>query len=226
MACTFAFYPEAPFLVLMFAGFIGAMLGGFIVLMIGRSRRDGFNPMRIILAGAAVSALLTALSQGIALTFKLNQSLTYWSAGGVSGTTWQQLLWSGPVIIIAVIIILTMSKQLTILNLGETLAKGLGQNITLIRGVSLVLTMILAGVAVSMVGQIAFVGLMVPHIVRFLVGTDYAKVLPLTALSGGLLMIVADTVARMLGEAPVGAVISFIGVPYFLYLVKRGGRTI
>ena len=94
----------------------------------------------------------------------------------------------------------------------------MGQNITLIRGVS--------GVAVSMVGQIAFVGLMVPHIVRFLVGTDYSKVLPLTALTGGLLMILADTVARMLGEAPVGAIISFIGVPYFLYLVKRGGRTI
>lgn len=75
-----------------------------------------------------------------------------------------------------------------------------------------------------MVGQIAFVGLMVPHIVRFLVGTDYAKVLPLTALTGGLLMILADTVARMLGEAPVGAIISFIGVPYFLYLVKEGAH--
>ena len=73
-----------------------------------------------------------------------------------------------------------------------------------------------------MVGQIAFVGLMVPHIVRFLVGTDYAKVLPLT-LTGGLLMILVDTVARMLGEAPVGAIISFIGVPY-LYLVKRGAH--
>ncbi|MDU6091449.1 MAG: iron chelate uptake ABC transporter family permease subunit, partial [Staphylococcus lugdunensis] len=95
-----------------------------------------------------------------------------------------------------------------------------------IRGLSLILSMVLAGVAVSMVGQIAFVGLMVPHIVRFLVGTDYAKVLPLTAIMGGLLMIVADTVARMLGDAPVGAIISFIGVPYFLYLVKRGGRSI
>ena len=88
---------------------------------------------------------LTALSQGIALTFKLNQTLTFWTAGGVSGTTWKQLMWSGPVIIIAIIIIIAMSKQLTILNLGETLAKGLGQNITLIRGVSLFLTMILAG---------------------------------------------------------------------------------
>ena len=84
--------------------------------------------------------------------------------------------------------------------------------------------MVLAGIAVAMVGQIAFVGLMVPHIVRYLVGTDYARVIPLTAVVGGLLLLVADTVARMLGEAPVGAIISFIGVPYFLYLVKRGGR--
>ncbi|MCG7339810.1 iron ABC transporter permease [Staphylococcus sp. ACRSN] len=224
LAMTFAFYPSAPFLVMMFAGFLGAMLGGFIVLMIGRSRSDGFNPMRIILAGAAVSALLTALSQGVALLFRLNQSLTFWSAGGVSGTTWHQLVWAAPFIIIALTIIIAMSKQLTILNLGETLAKGLGQNVSVTRGVSLVLSMILAGIAVAMVGQIAFVGLMVPHIVRYLVGTDYARVIPLTAIIGGLLMLVADTVARMLGEAPVGAIISFIGVPYFLYLVKRGGR--
>lgn len=224
LALTFAFYPTAPFLVMMFAGFIGALMGGFIVLMIGRSRSDGFNPMRIILAGAAVSALLTALSQGVALLFRLNQSLTFWSAGGVSGTTWNQLIWAAPFIIIALVIIISMSKQLTILNLGETLAKGLGQNVAFTRAISLILSMVLAGIAVAMVGQIAFVGLMVPHIVRYLVGTDYARVTPLTAVVGGLLLLVADTVARMLGEAPVGAIISFIGVPYFLYLVKRGGR--
>ncbi|MDW8546015.1 FecCD family ABC transporter permease [Staphylococcus pseudoxylosus] len=224
LALTFAFYPTAPFLVMMFAGFIGALMGGFIVLMIGRSRSDGFNPMRIILSGAAVSALLTALSQGVALLFRLNQSLTFWSAGGVSGTTWNQLVWAAPFILIALVIIISMSKQLTILNLGETLAKGLGQNVAFTRAISLILSMVLAGIAVAMVGQIAFVGLMVPHIVRYLVGTDYARVIPLTAVVGGLLLLVADTIARMLGEAPVGAIISFIGVPYFLYLVKRGGR--
>lgn len=226
LALMMAFVPKAPFLLLMLGGFLGAMLGGALVLLIGRSRRDGFSPMRIILAGAAVSALLTALSQGVALLFRLNQTLTFWSAGGVSGVTWHQLVWSAPVILIAVVFLLIMSKQLTILNLGETLAKGLGQNIAVIRGTSLVLTMILAGVAVAMVGQIAFVGLIVPHIVRYLVGTDYSRIIPLTAILGGALVLLADTVARMLGEAPVGAVISFIGVPYFLYLVRRGGQTI
>src|SRR5699024_9433733 len=224
LALTFAFYPSAPFIVMMLAGFIGALMGGFFVLMIGRSRSDGFNPMRIILAGAAVSALLTALSQGVALVFRLNQSLTFWTAGGISGTTWHQLVWAAPFILVALVIMVAMSKQLTISNLGETLARGLGQNVAFTRALTLILSMIMAGVAVAMVGQIAFVGLMVPHIVRYLVGTDYARVIPLTAIMGGLLMLVADTVARMLGEAPVGAIISFIGVPYFLYLVKRGGR--
>lgn len=91
----------------------------------------------------------------------------------------------------------------------------------MIRGICLIIAMILAGIAVAIAGQVAFVGLMVPHIARFLIGTDYAKILPLTALLGGILVLVADVIARYLGEAPVGAIISFIGVPYFLYLVKR-----
>ncbi|HCT2604713.1 TPA: iron ABC transporter permease [Staphylococcus aureus] len=231
LALTYAVLPNTSFLILMFAGFLGAILGGAIlggaiVLMIGRSRRDGFNPMRIILAGAAVSAMLTALSQGIALAFRLNQTVTFWTAGGVSGTTWSHLKWAIPLIGIALFIILTISKQLTILNLGESLAKGLGQNVTIIRGICLIIAMILAGIAVAIAGQVAFVGLMVPHIARFLIGTDYVKILPLTALLGGILVLVADVIARYLGEAPVGAIISFIGVPYFLYLVKKGGRSI
>ena len=205
----------------MFAGFLGAILGGAIVLMMGRSRRDGFNPMRIILAGAAVSAMLTALSQGIALAFRLNQTVTFWTAGGVAGTTWTHLKWAIPLIGVALLVILMFSKQLTILNLGESLATGLGQNVTVIRGICLIIAMILAGISVAIAGQVAFVGLMVPHIARFLIGTDYTKILPLTALLGGLLVLVADVIARYLGEAPVGAIISFIGVPYFLYLVKK-----
>lgn len=226
LATTFAFYPGAPFLVLIMAGFAGAVFGGMIVLMIGSSRRDGFNPMRLILAGAAVSALLTALSQGIALIFRFNQSINFWSAGGVSGTNWQQVLIGAPIILLAIICLILMSRQLTILSLGDTLASGLGQNVRMIRRVSLLVTMLLAGISVAMVGQIAFVGLIVPHIVRFLVGTDYVKVLPMAAVLGGILVLSADLLARMLGEAPMSAIISFIGVPYFLYLIRKGGRTI
>ncbi|WP_374757667.1 FecCD family ABC transporter permease [Staphylococcus sp. 17KM0847] len=226
LAVTFAFYPNASFLVLIFSSFAGAVLGGVLVLIIGSSRRDGFNPMRLILAGAAVSALLTALSQGVALIFRLNQSINFWSAGGVSGTNWQQVWIATPIIGMALLILISMSRQLTILSLGEALAAGLGQNIKYIRLVSVLLTMLLAGISVAMVGQIAFVGLIVPHIVRFLVGTDYVKVLPMTAVLGGTLVLAADLIARLLGEAPMSAIISFIGVPYFLYLIRKGGHTI
>ncbi|WP_256083402.1 iron chelate uptake ABC transporter family permease subunit, partial [Staphylococcus aureus] len=96
--------PFFPFHPTVYADLLGAILGGAIVLMIGRSRRDGFNPMRIILAGEAVSAMLTALSQGIALAFGLNQTVKFWTAGGVPGTTWSYLKWAIPLIGIAFVI--------------------------------------------------------------------------------------------------------------------------
>ena len=106
------------------------------------------------------------------------------------------------------------------------MATGLGQNVKWIRTLALVLSMLLAGISVAMVGQIAFIGLIVPHIVRYLVGTDYIKVLPMAAVMGGTLVLLADLVARLLGEAPMSAIISFIGVPYFFYLIRKGGSTI
>ncbi len=131
--------------------------------------------------GAAVSAMLIVLKSGIALAFRLNQTVTFWTAGGFQAQHGQTSSWAIPLIGIALFIILTISKHV-ILNLGESLAKGLGQNVTMIRGICLIIAMILAGIAVAIAGQVAFVGLMVPHIARFLIGTDYAKILPLTAL--------------------------------------------
>ena len=224
LACAFALLPGAPFLVLILISFAGAIFGGTLVLTIGNSRRDGFNPMRLILAGAAVSALLTALSQGIALFFRLNQSINFWNAGGISSTTWEHLYISMPLILVVIILLMLMRRQLTILSLGESIAKGLGQNTKIISLSALLLTMLLAGISVAMVGQIAFVGLIIPHLVRFLVGTEYEKILPLSALFGGTLVLVADILARLLGETPMSAIISFIGVPFFLYLIKKGGR--
>ncbi|MCM3713757.1 iron ABC transporter permease [Alkalihalobacillus oceani] len=226
IALTYAFSLSVSFEKLIFTSFLGAMIGGTMVIMIGRSKRGGFNSTRLILAGAAISALLSALSQAVALFFRLNQSITYWSSGGVSATTWKQIYIGSPIVIIVVVLFILISRHLSILNLGESVAKGLGQNVKLIQFVTLLLSMLLAGIAVAIVGQIAFVGLMVPHIARFLVGTDYKKVIPLTAVMGGSLVLAADTVARLMGESPVSAIISFIGVPYFLYLIKKRGRTI
>lgn len=228
LACLFAFFPSANYLLIMFVSFIGAGIGAGIVFGLGTLRPGGLTPIRITLAGAAVSALLTALGEGIALYFKLAQDLAFWRAGGVSGTNWVQLQLLFPVIVIGTLIAIAFSKRITILSLGEEVAKGLGQRTFLIKTILMLVVLVLAGAAVSIVGPIAFVGLMVPHIVRFLVGSDYRWIIPCSVVYGALLMILADTIARMINapyETPIGAVVSLAGVPFFLYLARKGGRT-
>ena len=157
----------------------------------------------------------------------LSQDVAFWTAGGVSGTNWSQLKIIVPVVIIGILVAVMFSRQLTILSFGEEVAKGLGQRTVFTKVVLMTVVLVLAGAAVSLVGAIAFVGLMVPHIVRFLVGTDYRWIIPCSAIFGSVLMVLADTFARTVNapyETPVGAVVAMIGVPFFLYLARKGGR--
>ncbi len=227
LACVFAFNTGANYLTVMVISFIGAGIGAAMVFGLGSMSRGGLTPIRITLAGAAVSALLSSLGEGIALYFKLSQDLAFWTAGGVSGTNWAQLKIIVPVVIVGIAVAVMFSRQLTILSFGEEVAKGLGQRTLLTKCILMTVVLILAGAAVSLVGAIAFVGLMVPHIVRFLVGTDYRWIIPCSAIFGSVLMVLADTFARTVNapyETPVGAVVAMIGVPFFLYLARKGGR--
>ncbi|KHD86594.1 iron ABC transporter permease [Bacillus ginsengihumi] len=227
LACIFAFNPHVSFMMMMCFSFLGAALGASMVFGLSSMRKGGLSPLRLTLAGAAVSALLTSLGEGIALYFKLSQDLAFWTAGGVSGTTWLQLEIVIPIVVIGILIAIMMSKGLTILSFGEEIAKGLGQRTFLMKLILMLIVLILAGVAVSLVGSIAFVGLMVPQIVRFVVGTDYRWIIPCSAVFGSILMVLADTVARTINapyETPIGAVVSLIGVPFFLYLARKGGK--
>ncbi|WP_124726949.1 FecCD family ABC transporter permease [Staphylospora marina] len=227
LACMFAFLPGASYMTIMFVSFIGAGLGAGLVFGLGSLTPGGMSPIRITLAGAAVSALLTALGEGIALYFKLAQDLAFWVAGGVSGTGWKQLAVAFPVIAVGIVWAVASSRGITILSFGEEVAKGLGQRTFLTKALLMLIVLVLAGAAVSIVGPISFVGLMVPHIVRMLVGTDYRWIIPCSAVFGGLFMVMADTVARLVNapyETPVGAVVSIVGIPFFLYLARKGGR--
>jgi len=227
LACVFAFHPSATYLSVMFVSFIGAGIGAGLVFGLGSLRPGGMSPVRITLAGAAVSALLSALGEGMALYYKLSQDLAFWTAGGVSGTNWLQLKLIFPVVVVGMMMAIIFSKDLTILSFGEEMAKGLGQRTLLTKAVLMTVVLILAGAAVSLVGPVAFVGLMVPNIVRYLVGTDYRWIIPCSAVYGGILMVLADTVARMVNapyETPIGAIVSIAGVPFFLYLARKGGR--
>ncbi|MFF2911366.1 FecCD family ABC transporter permease [Paenibacillus sp. NPDC057934] len=224
LALAFAFTPSMPFTLIMLFCFIGAALAALLVFGIGSLSRNGLTPIRLTLAGAAVSALLLAVSQGVAILFHLSQDLTFWLAGGVAGTTWGQLKIMATPILVALVVAMMMSRSITLLSLGSEVAAGLGQNTKLVQAGGMVTVVVLAGTAVSAVGPIAFVGLLIPHITRYLVGIDYRWVIPCSAVLGSLLLIFADIGARLLNapyETPIGALISLLGVPFFIYLASR-----
>ncbi|HEY9570856.1 MAG TPA: iron ABC transporter permease, partial [Metalysinibacillus sp.] len=178
---------------------------------------------------AAVSALFGALSEGIALHFRIGQDLAFWYAGGVSGTRWSQLFIMMPVVILAVLGAIALSKSITLLSLGDDIATGLGQKTARIKLFGMLLVLVLAGSAVSVVGPVGFVGLIIPHLTRYIVGVDYRYIIPCSAILGALLVLWADFIARMINppyETPIGALIALIGVPFFLYLARKEGRAL
>lgn len=227
LALCFAFFPSLPYMYLIMFSFLGAGLGVGIVYGVGSMSRGGLTPMRLVLAGAAVSALLGALSEGVALYFRIGQDLAFWYAGGVSGTKWIHLQIMFPWIMIAMIGAVILSRSITLLSLGEEVSIGLGQRTKTIKLFGMLIVLILAGAAVSVVGAVGFVGLIVPHLTRFLVGHDYRWIIPCSIVLGGLLVVLADLGARMINppyETPIGALIALIGVPFFLYLARKGGK--
>ena len=205
--------------------FCGALLAAVIVFLLGVGKGHT-DSLKLILSGAAVSALLTALSQGISITFSLSKDLSYWTAGSLSGCSWPQLKSMAVWLLTALLLSFLISGKLTILSLGEDRAVSLGLDVRKVYLLSLGITLLLAGGSVSMVGGVSFLGLIIPHITRIIVGADYRRILPASALGGAVLMVISDIAARMIHapyDTPVGALISLIGVPVFLLFTYRKG---
>ncbi|WP_036842033.1 FecCD family ABC transporter permease [Pontibacillus marinus] len=227
LAIAIAIIPSASYLWVTIACFIGAAVGAILVIGIGSVKRGGFSPFRIVLAGAAVTAFLSAIGEFIGLYFKVSKDVSMWTAGGLVGTSWSQVNLIGPFILFGVILAIFLSKQLTILSLNEEVAVGLGQKVTRIKFGLFICVVILAGAAVALVGNMVFIGLMIPHIVRAIVGTDYRFIIPMSIFIGAGFMLLADTVGRTINapyETPVAAIVAIMGLPFFLFIVKRGGK--
>jgi len=227
LALCFAFLPGLPFKYVILYSFMGAALGAGLVFGIGSLAKGGLTPLRLVLSGAAVSALLVALSEGISLYFRIGQDLAFFYAGGVAGTKWSHLQVMLPWIIGALLVSFMIARSITLLSLGEDVATGLGQNTRLVKLIAILMVLILAGTAVSVVGAVGFVGLIIPHLTRYLVGVDYRWIIPCSAILGSLLVVLADLAARMINpptEVPIGALIALIGVPFFLYLARKERR--
>ncbi|MFE0562164.1 FecCD family ABC transporter permease [Priestia megaterium] len=227
LAVTIAFIPSVNYLGITIACFIGAAVGTILVFGIAAIKRGGFSPLRIVLAGAAVSAFLYAIGEGVGIYFKISKDVSMWTAGGMVGTSWEQLQIIVPFIVGGIFIALLLSRQLTILSLNEEVAVGLGQQTTKVKTILFVVMILLAGASVALVGNMVFIGLMIPHIVRGIVGTDYRYIIPMSAITGAVFMLLADTLGRTVSapyETPIAAVVSMIGLPFFLVIVHKGGK--
>lgn len=227
LACTIAFMPSTNYFGIMIACFLGAALGAILVFGMGAMKKGGFSPLRIVLAGASVSAFLFAISEGIGIYFKISKDVSMWTAGGLIGTSWSQLQTIAPFIAVGTMISLILSKQLTLLSLSEEVAVGLGQKTTQIKMILFAVIVLLAGASVALVGNMAFIGLMIPHVVRAIVGTDYRFIIPMSAIFGGAFMLFADTLARTIHapyETPVAAIVAMFGLPFFLIIERKGRK--
>lgn len=226
LAITLAFIPAANYFGIMIACFIGAAVGAALVFGLGSVKRGGFSPFRIVLAGAAISAFLSALAEGIGIYFKISKDVSMWTAGGLIGTTWGQLKVISPFIAVSLVIALLLARQLSILSLSEEAAIGLGQKTMQTKALLFVAITMLAGAAVALAGNMAFVGLLVPHIVRAIVGVDYRHIIPMSAIAGAIFMLFADLLGRTINapfETPVAAIVAMLGLPFFLLIVRKGG---
>ncbi|MGG1617952.1 FecCD family ABC transporter permease [Paenibacillus sp. NRS-1782] len=227
LALAFVFIPGINYFGIMVACFLGAALGAVLVIVLGSIRRGNLSPIRVVLAGAAVSAFLYAISDGVSIAFKISKDVSMWTAGGLIGTTWGQIQAIAPVILLGIMVALMLSNQLSILSLSDEVAAGLGQNLVWIKSILFVLVIAITGASVALVGNMAFVGLMIPHIVRKMVGTDYRYILPFSTFVGATFMLLADTLGRTINtpyETPVAAIVAMLGLPFFLLVVRRGGK--
>ncbi|MFC9539514.1 FecCD family ABC transporter permease [Lysinibacillus sp. NPDC056959] len=210
----------------MWFAFLGATIAGVIVFFLSSMGRDGMTPIKVILAGTALSALFISLTQGLLVIDEQSiQTVLFWIAGSVAGRDLDMLLPVLPYFLLALIISLLIGKAMNIFSTGDDVAKSLGQNVGLLKVVMGVLIIILAGGSVAIAGSVGFIGLIVPHIAKGLVGMDYRWMIPYGALIGAALLLTADVVARFViapQEVPIGVMTAFIGGPFFIYLARKG----
>lgn len=228
LALAFAFLPGATLHTLIILSMFGAALGATLVYAVGSLAPGGLTPVRLVLAGAAVTALLGSLTTGIVIYFQVFQDVVFFYAGGIAGTGWAHVRATLPWMAVGLIGALAISRSITVLNLGEEIATGLGLRTMLVKTAGSVIVVLLSGAAVAAGGPVGFIGLVIPHVARFLVGVDYRFVIPSCAVLGGLLLSAADIGARTVHptrEVPLGMVTALIGVPFFLYLIRRDRRT-
>lgn len=206
--------------------FLGAGVAAVSVYFIGSIGREGLTPMKLTLAGAAMSAMFSSFTQGLLVMDEAAlEQVLFWLAGSVSGRKLESLTSVVPYLAVGWLGALLLATKMNVLAMGDDVAKGLGLNTGFVKiGVGIVVVL-LAGSAVAVSGPIGFIGIVIPHITRSIVGIDHRWVIPFSGLLGAILLLAADIGARyilMPQEIPVGVMTAIIGTPFFIYIARRG----
>lgn len=223
VAASTLFSLNAPAL-LVWSAFLGAAVAALAVVLLGGGRK-GLSPSRMVLAGVAISALFVSFAQGLLIVNQERlESILFWLGGSVSGRGTETLLPLLPFFLVSALVCVVLARQLNLLALSDELAAGLGQRILMIKILAAATVIVLAGASVSIAGLIGFIGLIVPHMTRALLGPDHRWLLPGCALLGATLLMTADVVSRLViapQEIPVGVMTALLGTPFFFYLARK-----
>lgn len=206
--------------------FLGAAVAAISVYFIGSLGREGLTPMKLTLAGAAIAAMFSSFTQGfLVLSEVALEQVLFWLAGSIQGRKIEILVSVIPYFVVGWVGALLLASKLNVLSMGEDVAKALGIRTGLLKIGIGVMVILLAGGSVAVAGPVGFIGIVIPHITRSIVGIDHKWVIPYSAFLGAILLLLADILARyviMPEEVPVGVMTAIIGTPFFIYIARKG----
>jgi iron complex transport system permease protein len=220
------FLPNSSTFQLMAFSFLGSALGAGLVFGLGSLLPSGLSPVRLAILGAVTGTLLSGISAAITTYYQIAQDISFWYHTRLHQMNPENLKMAVIFMVVGFLMALWVSRTMGLFSLGDEIAISLGQRIVLIKGVAAFSVMLLTGASVALAGKIEFVGLIIPHITRYLVGNDDKRVIPCAGVLGGIFLAFSDLLSRFLNypfETPVGVITTFVGVPFFLYLVRKRG---
>ena len=205
---------------------IGAGVTAVFVYSVASMGKDGATPLKLALSGSAVSIVLGSLVSTIMLpNNRVMEAFRFWQVGSIGSATWENIMLISPFLIVGFIISMFISGYLNNLALGDEAATALGTNVVMTRTIGALSSVLLCGATTALAGPIGFVGLIIPHIIRLIFGSEMGKMLPLSFLGSAILMLVSDVIGRIIslpGETEVGIVTAVLGAPVFILAIRKG----
>ncbi|MGZ0084231.1 FecCD family ABC transporter permease [Caldibacillus thermoamylovorans] len=219
--------PGASSLEMIMYSLVGSAVAVGFVFWMASVLPYGMSPVRMAIIGTIIGTFLSSISAALSSYFQVSQDVSFWYNARLHQMDPHLIKLAVPFAIVGLAIAIIISKSITILSLGEEISVSLGQKTMVIKALAIASVVILTGISVALAGNIGFVGLIIPHMTRFLVGVDYRRIIPCAGVLGAIFLALSDILSRFLNypfETPIGVVTALIGVPFFLYLIyTRGG---